>query len=272
MFALSLHAFQVSMNVWQHDSFADGQIITTLTGNWKVANASLAFDPVQGPVVAPVFNEQRQGLTLSSGNTTTFDGGIYGHGTVCTGSGFGDGPTATYPLTTSWNTSSTIDTPRDCQSELMFVVGRQITFQSMHSFFDNGGAIISQTNSRVFIGLTDQTGATMTNGNDPAGNYVGVRVDSGTDANYRCVIKDGTTQGIADSGVAVTGETGHRVTVREDTAGATWYVWIDDVQRCSFTSNRPASGTVLRFVHGIRNKAAEQKALRLAWIYTMMEK
>jgi hypothetical protein len=269
---MSLAAFQVAMNVWNSATFADGMVITTLAGSWKAAPASLAFDPVAGPPVVPVFNERKSSLTISSGNTSTFDGGTYGHGTACTGSGFGGGPDATNAIWTHHNTSSTSGTTAGCSGNLMLVVGRGVNFQHGHSFFDNGGAIISQTNSRVFLGVTDQTAATMTSSNDPAGNYLGFRVDSGTDSNYRCVAKNGTTQQTADSGVAVTGSTGHTFEITEDVAAGVWYLRIDDAPVCSFNSNLPASGTVLRYVTAIQNKAAEQKALNFWWVYTTMEK
>jgi hypothetical protein len=63
------------------------------------------------------------------------------------------------------------------------------------------------TGSRIFLGLTDQTGTTSVGADDPAGHRHGfqrVNVNGGkTQTNFFMTVKNGTTEAILDSGVAL---------------------------------------------------------------------
>lgn len=64
------------------------------------------------------------------------------------------------------------------------------------------------TGSRIFLGMTDQTGTTSVGADDPAGHRHGfqrVNVNGGkTQTNFFMTVKNGTTEAILDSGVALT--------------------------------------------------------------------
>jgi len=57
-------------------------------------------------------------------------------------------------------------------------------------------------NARYWFGLTDQTLATMSASDNPAGNYAAFRFSTvAGDTHYQAITKDGTTQTIVDTGV-----------------------------------------------------------------------
>jgi len=69
-------------------------------------------------------------------------------------------------------------------------------------FVGGCGRSTSPNTSRYWIGMSDQSGATMANSDNPAGNYMAFRFSGGVDTNWQCITKDGTTQTIVDSGFA----------------------------------------------------------------------
>lgn len=59
----------------------------------------------------------------------------------------------------------------------------------------------TNTDIRFFCGWTNQTVATMTSADNPAGDYVGITFSSIRDTNFMWVEKDGTTQTLTSTGV-----------------------------------------------------------------------
>jgi hypothetical protein len=78
----------------------------------------------------------------------------------------------------------------------------RVTFED--ASYNNSGA---STGSRIFLGLTDQTGTTSVGADDPAGHRHGfqrINVNGGkTQTNFFMTVKNGTTEAILDSGVAL---------------------------------------------------------------------
>lgn len=265
---LSLVAYQVAMNTWAASNFVDGYTVMTLTGAWKAASIASAYDPAGSPWALAPFNSRRIAIATSSGNTASTEFG-FGCNPLTAGSISTGAPDAQNALHTTYNTSATINTTAGLSCANFIVrTGRTpgIHFQHGMALFDNGGTIQSGTNSRVFIGVTDQTKITMTSADDPAGNYAGFQYSSGT-ANWQCITKDNTTQDVDDSGISVATETGYEFDVVEDTAAGDWNFYIDGSLVCSMNTNPPTSGTNVTVMSAIRNKAAEQKVIRYWWMY-----
>lgn len=106
--------------------------------------------------------------------------------------------------------------------------------------------LTSTSNVRLWAGLTDQTGPTMSAAADPAGNYAAFRFDTAAgDTNWQCITKDGTTQGVTDSGVAPT--TSNALLEIAHTASSIIFR-IDGVVVATRTANLPTAGTNLRCV------------------------
>jgi hypothetical protein len=126
--------------------------------------------------------------------------------------------------------------------------------------------VTSTASERVWVGMTNQTAATMGASANPAGNYAAFRYDTSVagETTWKCITRDGTTQTINNSGVTVT-TTGIRM---EIIIGASSVVFkIDGTVVCTNTTNLPAAATMMRFSNSITNLSAATHSLRIAWIY-----
>jgi hypothetical protein len=128
-------------------------------------------------------------------------------------------------------------------------------------------SINANTTARVWLGMTDQTSATMYASANPAGNYASFRYDTGAgDTNWMCVTKDGATQNIQNSGIAPVAGTGYKFEIII-VAGTVVEFRINGNSVCNNTTNLPTANTMLRYVNAIRNLANGVRTLNNAWIY-----
>jgi hypothetical protein len=126
-------------------------------------------------------------------------------------------------------------------------------------------ALTATTNTRLWLGLTDQSSTTMSAAANPAGSYASFRYDtSASDTNYKCVTKAGTTQTIVDSGTAA-GTVGHKFEVILTSAQAEFKIDGNDV--CNITTNIPAANVLMRYNDSVTTLAAAIAHLRIAWAY-----
>ena len=265
---LTLVAYQVAMNTWAASNFVDGYTVMTLTGAWKAASIADAYDPAGSPWSLATLNHRRVAIAISSGNTASTEFG-FGCNPLTAGSVSTGAADAQNALHTTYSTTAVINTTAGLScTDFIARTGRThgIHFQHGMALFDNGGAVQSGVDSRVFIGVSDQTKITMTSADDPAGNYAGFRFSTGTDTNWACITKDNATQDVDDSGVAVVTETGYEFDVVEDAVAGDWNFYINGVQVCSMNTNIPTSGTNVTIMSAIRNKAAAAKAIRYWWM------
>ena len=123
----------------------------------------------------------------------------------------------------------------------------------------------TMTNRRDWIGLTDQTAATMFAADDPAGNYAAFRFSTTTETTWKCVTKDNTTQNVVDSAVTVSAETQYALEIEFNDATPSVTFRINGSSVCSspITTNLPADGTNLRWIIGGETKANETKSIRV---------
>jgi hypothetical protein len=132
-------------------------------------------------------------------------------------------------------------------------------------------ALTNTANARVWAGLTNQTAATMAASDNPAGNYAAFRYSTAAgDTTYKCITKDGTTQTIADSGVAP-GTGGHKFEILHLASGQTTFK-IDGGWACANTTHLPASSTMTRYVNTITTLTNAVRSIRVGWVYVESDK
>jgi hypothetical protein len=132
--------------------------------------------------------------------------------------------------------------------------------------------LTSTTSQRIWICLTDQSLAVMANSDNPAGNYACFRFSTdASDANWKLITKDGTTQNVQDSGVAVN-TSGHYFEIFENSSTGQWSFWIDNALVGASSSNIPSANTNLKYVVGGEARAAAAKDIDIGWVFTEGDK
>lgn len=120
---------------------------------------------------------------------------------------------------------------------------------------------------RLFIGLSNQTLATMVGADNPAGHYFGLQYSTPrADANFKVVRKDGTTQTLVND-IGIDGNLHLLYMWLYRTAGANKVILqLDDGTRNSFTTLLPDNTTGLRFIAGVETQTAGVKAIDIGKI------
>lgn len=118
--------------------------------------------------------------------------------------------------------------------------------------------MLATASIRLFYGLSNQTAVTMLSSDNPAGNYFGLQYSSARgDANWQFIRKDGTTQGIFNTGIAVDVEVHNLYMNLLASAGKNKIIiQLDNNIPQSYTTNMPISTTELRFITGFQALAA----------------
>lgn len=114
----------------------------------------------------------------------------------------------------------------------------------------------SNSNLRMFIGLTSRTAVEMTSNTIPNGNYAGLYVDTSAVGTF------GNIRGSGGASVKAFGTMGSSV----DTNLHDFYMWLkksgglnlismqlDDNDRIEYTTSLPSTGSIMRYVAGIGN-------------------
>jgi len=175
-------------------------------------------------------------------------------------------PDATEGATISYSTSATTNAAAGVYGGTLYRTGRNVLFQAYAKL----NATASQ---RVFVGLTTNTYSVMVGADNPAGHYAGFQYSTARgDANWKCVTKDGTTQGTPiDSAIAVD-TAGRRFEVELDDVAAKVYFRIDGTLVGTATANLPGSGQNLRFACAVATLQAVAKVARVGWVYLESDK
>jgi hypothetical protein len=190
----------------------------------------------------------RQTQILADGTTTTFN--VRGDVITLNGAQGGGSPlaaAASANLGPSIATfSSGVGVATGWSGNLNYRTGKNIRM-----YFDGGPA--RTNNERVWWAMTDQTMATMSASDNPAGNYAGFRYSTvAGDTHYQCITKDGTTQTITDSGVTPLGINApangaqFAIIFQDSTPNVLFY--INGALVATHTTHLPTTGTNLRFI------------------------
>lgn len=171
-------------------------------------------------------------------------------------------------MTNCTQSAATINTNAGINGvNLIYRTGRNVSLQF-------AGKVRESTSVRAWAGLTDQALATQLGSDNPAGNYAAFRFSTGaSDANVKCVTKDGASQNLQAS--TVTDMSAYHVyEITEDVAGAKWHFYIDGAEVCGsgLTANLPAASTNLRYVAGQQNLTSSQRNMDIAWVQINSDK
>jgi hypothetical protein len=153
-------------------------------------------------------------------------------------------------------------------SSAQFYAGHSLTMTSFNCWYNTNTADASWN----WLGFTDQTLATMVAGINPAGNYACFRYAGGTDTNFQCITKDGTTQTVIDSGVkpsagflAASSGLLFQIVCNDSVPNVQFY--IGGTLVATSTTHLPTSGTALQFVFGGKSSSAIGIGFSVSYIY-----
>jgi hypothetical protein len=166
--------------------------------------------------------------------------------------------TTTEPGRLNYATTNVLNNANSVSGNTNYDTDNRILYQT-------SAAITITTIVRVWLGITNQTAATMSASANPAGNYAAFRYDTGAaDATYKCITKDNANQNIIDSGVAP-GTGGHIFEIRQSSTDVVF--GIDGTKVCTSAANLPAANTLMRYSNSITTLEGVIKNLRIGWIY-----
>lgn len=140
--------------------------------------------------------------------------------------------------------------------------------------YQTAAKIDSTSSVRVFItmGSTSGSAAGSYNTNNPAYNMIGFRYDTGTsnsstgtDTNWMCILKDGSTMNATSSGVAPQANTLTKFEVQQ--IGNNYIFRINGIVVCNQTNNRPADGTLLTMNFAITPNENVSHVLSVVYFY-----
>jgi hypothetical protein len=125
-----------------------------------------------------------------------------------------------------------------------------------------------ETNAvRYWFGFTSATAATMAGADDPAGDYAGFRFSDAVPENtFKCVTKDGTTQGSTDSAIAVTATDDFMLSIVW-TAGVSAKFYVNGALVATRTTTLPRTSVACRLIAYGETRENVLKNLRIAHGY-----
>ncbi|MBW4062252.1 hypothetical protein HJC99_06825 [Candidatus Saccharibacteria bacterium] len=125
------------------------------------------------------------------------------------------------------------------------------------------------TGSRIWEGLTNQTIATNTSADNPAGHYAGFQYSTTRgDTNWQFMTKDGTTQNVIDTTEAFVVGKVYEFYIYTPPQGTTIYWRVDNLtdgttQEGSTVSNLPGASTAMRGGSGLRTLTTTSRNMRV---------
>ncbi len=126
--------------------------------------------------------------------------------------------------------------------------------------------------ARIFIGLSDQSLATMVGADDPVGNYAGFQFSTDRpDTNWKCISKDNSVQEISDSGVAPGANTLVVLEV-EIVSGTHVKFYINGALVATHSTRLPGSTVNLRYIVGLETRTGSTKTLNVGVLRIMSDR
>ncbi len=239
---------------------------TGITGGMYYNNSSETFRCYTGAAWAdcmgtPKPNARRWTYITYPGSGTSFNanGDITG-GNIATSVP----ATTSEPAVLDYATAGTTNSATSLEGNPNYNSSANPTYQTYAS-------IAGTTNTRMWLGFTDQSAATMAASANPAGNYAAFRYDTGAgDTAIKCVTKDGTTQNITNTFTAPT-TAGHKYEI--DIIQGTEVIFkLDGAEVCTQFTNSPAANTMLRYVNTMTTLTNAINDIRVGWVYIESDK
>ena len=237
--------------------FAGGtQTATSSAVNLAGADVTGVLPPANGGTGSSNFNilplaERRQTILNVDGTSNAFQ--LSGEPTPGTtlggGSANSKSPTSTYgpgifiTTTTGSQGIGFIGTKN-------YLTGRNIWFYTL-------GWLNTLTTERAWFGITDQTLATMSASDNPAGNYAAFRYSTlGSDSFWTCVTKDNTTQTVVATTVVPTSNATQNFAIIFNDSVPNVVFYINGVSVCTITTHLPTTATAVTWTLNSFNTAS----------------
>ncbi|HRH93566.1 MAG TPA: hypothetical protein PKV72_03460 [Candidatus Peribacteria bacterium] len=213
---------------------------------------------------------QNQICMLSAGASTT----INSVGCSATNDTTLSTPTVneTYGFMTNFATAATaLDNAGTSSNVVSFFRGS--TSGANGFFYYARVGVVDTTDVRLFSGMANQTIGTMTDSDNPTGHHVGFQFSSARpDTNWKIETKDGSTQNVVDTGMALSTSTVYDTYLFCSPQCTTMYWRIDNITagtsaEGSLASNLPGGSTALRGVIGVGAVTTVAKNFRFQRMY-----
>jgi hypothetical protein len=172
----------------------------------------------------------------------------------------GIGATTAEPATVSYATSNANNNLTSVSGNLNYSSSNTPSYQTYVQ-------LTSIVTERVWIGITNQSSATMGTSSNPAGNYAAFRYDTSVagETTWKCVTKDNAIQTISDSAVTVSNAAGVKFEIIETSTDVVFK--INGLVVCDNTTNLPTAGTMLRYSNSVTNLVNASHSMKIAWFY-----
>ncbi len=231
------------------------QYYNSATGTFRCDEGVLGWTECLG---APKLNSRRTTTLLANGTGTTLTS-TGGDVANVSGTGTASAATTTQPAAVNYATGAGANSDSGISGNTNYNTSANPTMQT-------NIRLASTTNTRNWVGFTNQTLATMNGLANPAGIYAAFRYDtSAGDVNWQCITKNGGAQSIANSTVAAsTANVELEVSI---VTGTSVVFKINGAIVCTSITNLPAANTMTRYVASRRNLAAGAQSIQVAWMY-----
>jgi hypothetical protein len=146
---------------------------------------------------------------------------------------------------------------------LLYRTGRNIYYSTRFK-------ALQSADVRIWVGVTNQTRDTMAASDNPVGQYAMFRYStSASDSEWKCVVKDGTTQNVVSSGISFA-TVGFTLEVVFDDAAGNVQFSIDKTLASTVTANVPVAGNNLRHMHMYKNLLSSG-SMQFQWGFIYVE-
>jgi hypothetical protein len=232
---------------------SDGSVISLCATGWSVGD-SVPRQLVRRWAYVVPFGESTNLQSQVAEDYLTFSG-------PGGASGGNQAPDASNGYLAFWRTGTTANSTTGLEGRLNWRTGRNL-------YYSVTTLARQTTNERIFFGYTDQTLATMLASDDPAGNYAVFRYSTvASDVAWQAITKDGATQNVVSTGIAVQTATASLFTIQfDDTAGNVKFS-ISGTVVATLSTNLPSTSTNMRFIWGIINPTGANQRLDYGVIY-----
>ncbi|MCU1307076.1 MAG: putative autotransporter protein [Acidobacteriaceae bacterium] len=183
--------------------------------------------------------------------------------------GTGAVPGTAYPVALTLTATTTVNNVANMDGRSLYRTGRNHLFEA-DAYFP---ATTDYAATRAFVGLTDQSAATMVGSDAPVGNYAGFifSTTAGT-ANWYCIQGNGSTSTAVSSGVAGNSTTNHKFEFAFDDTAVNVTYRIDGNIVCTnpTTATLPSANINMKMETAIQNlTAGTTRAIAFGWLFDL---
>ncbi|MCU1309986.1 MAG: putative autotransporter protein [Candidatus Angelobacter sp.] len=183
--------------------------------------------------------------------------------------GTGAVPATGYPVALTLTATTTVNNAANMDGRSLYRTGRNHLFEA-DAYFP---VATDYAATRAFVGLTDQSAATMVGSDAPVGNYAGFifSTTAGT-TNWYCIQGNGSTSTAVSSGVVGNSTTNHKFEFAFDDTAVNVTYRIDGNIVCTnpTTATLPSANINMKMETAIQNlTAGTTRAIAFGWLFDL---